>query len=132
MVPPPETPATEHQDEPVTEQSQQPPPEQQAQTGSAAATATAAEAPKPAPPAEEQSGHPQPSIGRIVHYIGTDRHVRPAIITQAAPGGAVNLHVFRDAMFDPSAHDFNPVLMHIPYDGDLMPAAGTWHWPPRV
>jgi len=129
--PPPETPATEHQNEPVTERPQQEP-SPQPETGSTAPAPPAA-APKP-PPVPQESGHSQRvAVGRIVYYVATDRHIRPAIITQVSTSlQLVNLHVFRDGSLDPSAHDFRAVPIHVPYDGDVVPGPGTWHWPPHI
>jgi hypothetical protein len=78
---------------------------------------------------------PQPSVGRIVHYVshgspvlpdGTQAYkseCRAAIITEVPTNDACAL-----AVFNPTGMFFNRAL----YDGSENPAGGTWHWPEQV
>lgn len=75
-----------------------------------------------------------PSIGRIVRYVMPDGTVRPAIITHVeyASEGVVDLYVFRDGRFDPSAHEFLAVPINVRFFDAAVMQPRTWHWPPRV
>lgn len=84
----------------------------------------------------------KPSIGRIVHYVaygtpGGEFQVgacRAAIVTEVTFGGGgetVGLCVL-----NPTGQYFSRAIPHdegiTDGDGNLVKAAGTWHWPERV
>lgn len=86
---------------------------------------------------------PQPSVGRIVHYVLPESsrrsgEIRPAIITRVwskiedvASPGMSNLSVFQDQSDDFGDSVFNARMQgSVLYDESGKP--GTWHWPPRV
>lgn len=72
---------------------------------------------------------PQPTIGRIVHYVNLgdkDGRYPPetqaALITGLNADGTASLKIFyRTGIFDIPA---------VPYSAE--PARGHWSWPPRV
>ena len=78
---------------------------------------------------------PQPSIGRVVHYVahgtpvredGTQAYpsvCRAAIITQVNEDGTVGLCVM-----NPTGQFFNPSIMADFTENQ----GGTWHWPERT
>jgi hypothetical protein len=81
----------------------------------------------------------QPSLGRIVHYVGKHGiHAKRAAIVSCsvadllpegdAPGLDSQMHVHL-TVFTPSEAGFFPEF-NIPYDPEGAP--GTWSWPPRV
>lgn len=75
---------------------------------------------------------PQPSIGRIVHYVlpASGKH-RPAIITEVygdSKNGQVNLLVFKDGGNDGNIHQPFEWATAI-NQGQEYKSIGTWHWP---
>ena len=73
---------------------------------------------------------PQPSVGRIVHYVsyGTPggeytSECRAAVITETDTSDTVGL-----AVLNPTGMFFNRTVVH---DEDSK-SGGTWHWPERV
>lgn len=79
----------------------------------------------------------KPSIGRIVHYVLTQREspnnagaTRPAIITSVRGNGECCLTVFTDPHHDQSSHVVyvKSAPMH---DGEAV-KHGTWKWPPKI
>lgn len=78
----------------------------------------------------------KPTIGRIVHYVNPDSMkplcVLPAIIVRVWSDVRVNLQVFTDGTNSNTTGD--PVVWATSslFDDTESPAAGTWHWPPKV
>jgi hypothetical protein len=96
---------------------------------------------------------PQPSVGRIVHYVSHGTPVRPdgtqefasecraAVITEVDLEPGAPLKIVPDVslcVLNPSGMFFNRT---VPYDEDggallrqhhRLPQGGTWHWPERV
>lgn len=68
----------------------------------------------------------QPSIGRIVHYVGEDGVHSVALIVGVYER-SVNLHVF----YDDSLSD-NPHIRQTNAEYSEESKPGTWHWPERV
>lgn len=65
----------------------------------------------------------KPSIGRIVHIVGTNGFHYAAIVTQVNDDETVEL-----AVFTPGAARVY-VWSDVPYNES--PCEGTWHWPER-
>jgi hypothetical protein len=77
---------------------------------------------------------PQPSVGRIVHYVshGTPggeyaSECRAAIITEVSSRDCNDAPIGL-SVFSPQGVMFN---QHVHHDEDTK-AGGTWHWPERV
>jgi len=68
-----------------------------------------------------------PTIGRIVHYVGNDFRTRAAIVVDVSSELA-NLHVFKASPSDlPAEGEDVMAVVHSEH-----PQPGTWHWPPLV
>lgn len=80
------------------------------------------------PPARDHSTIGQnPSVGRIVHYVGSYGECLAALVTQVIsviPDGAADLTVF------PPGGDPLTGLLSIRHDEDR--GTGSWHWPERA
>ena len=66
------------------------------------------------------------AIGRIVHYVGTDREHAPAIVTRVVDleKGIINLTVFPDLE--------EPYFRYeVPYK-ETTEKASSWHWPEQA
>lgn len=77
-----------------------------------------------------------PTVGRIVHYVLPDQHVRgtirPAMIVRVWSATMVNLQVFTDGTNDrlDAGSTVAPVWRtSVSEDPEGKP--GTWHWPER-
>jgi len=78
---------------------------------------------------------PQPSVGRIVHYVsyGTPggeytSQCRAAIVT-GTPGCEAHMECVSLAVLNPEGMFFN---QHVPHNETSQQRGGTWHWPERV
>lgn len=79
---------------------------------------------------------PQPSIGRVVHYVLPDgpniaAH-RPAIITDVREDGTVDLQVFSTGDGTGVGDALPGVFRQAAVPHDDSHQTGTWHWPERV
>lgn len=70
----------------------------------------------------------QPSVGRVVHYVGTDRDGQPqcwaALVTEVTAAGV------SVATFPPPSMGATPDWAGVQEGAATEP--GTWHWPERV
>lgn len=68
-----------------------------------------------------------PTVGRIVHYVGSHGRHLAAIIAQVGSTSDVpTKEVVGLWIFDPEKQTYNPDVGF-----DETGAAGTWHWPER-
>lgn len=79
-----------------------------------------------------------PSIGRIVLFQGAtslstgEPAPFPAIVTRVHSETMIDLQLFGDHSFE--TDQVFDVVLGVPADGDVDPAAGPgfWYWPPRL